>query len=201
MEQTPVVTIDPIKESLNHLLALTFPKTRSSLYPLAIAVAQGAIIYREIQIDKQIVHIVVFGKTPEDAGRAQVLLQYLRNWRGVQMFAKGQLITNPYRVSEVLRCYLKALTVNDRTAHCHVVISDPTRSEYGGGFSIHISLDEISRPSPPVDKYIFPCKFIVNEFSYIQRHPASIYDQIHARAVESGCHICPYFNERDFKSA
>ncbi len=122
--------VDPRAESLRDLLALSFAKSPSEVYPLAVHVAQGAARYAEVEIGKQKLHLVSFAKTPpEGAARALALLHYIAGWKTTEVFAGGKLVADGYGVAEVLECYLHASACNDRTAHCHTVIDDPYDEE------------------------------------------------------------------------
>ncbi len=122
-------TLDPLAESRTGLLAVSFAKSASDAYPLAVNVAQGAARYAEVEIGTQCVHLVAFAKTPEDAARALALLHYVAGWKSAQVFAAGRLVANAYSVAEVLECYLQASACTDRSAHCQTVIDDPSAGE------------------------------------------------------------------------
>ncbi len=93
--------LDPLAASRTGLLAVSFAKSPSDAYPLAVNVAQGAARYAELEIGKQRVHLAAFAKTLEDAARALTLLRYVAGWRTTQVFTAGRLVANAYGVAEV----------------------------------------------------------------------------------------------------
>ena len=195
--------VDPLAASRTGLLAVSFARSPSDAYPLAVNVAQSAACYAEVEIGKQQVHLVAFAKTPEDAARALALLHYVAGWKTTQVFAAGKLVGNAHTIAEVLECYLQASACADRTAHCHTVIDDPYDAQAAGdpeGFPVRLALD----PSPlsqrvEVDRYLFPCSFLRPRFRFQTDHPASAQDQIQAAAVKEGCASCPYFDPTGFQ--
>ena len=104
MKDDLVPTVDPIQGSLEHLVAICFAKSTSVNYGLAVNVAQGADVYQETTIAKQKVHMALFGRTPEQAGRARTVLQYLSGIKSLQVFAGGSLVKNFWRL-----CMLKSV--------------------------------------------------------------------------------------------
>ena len=195
--------VDLLSESRTGLLALSFAKTASEGYPLAVNVAQGAARYAEVEIGTRLVHLVAFAKTPEDAARALALLHYIAGWKTTQVFAAGKLVANAYGVAEVLECFLQGTACRDRTAHCQSVIDDPYDPERAGeseGFTVRLSLDPAGFRKPvEVDRYLFPCSFLRPRFRFQTDHPASPQDQIQAAAVKEGCAWCPYFDPAGFQ--
>ena len=198
----PIPKVDLLNDSITHLIAVSFAKTSSKNYPLAVNVAQGAAKHDEVTIGRIVVHLAAFQKSKEDAARALVLLGYISGWKGVQIFAGGKIIQNYYRATEVLNCYLGALACADHKAHCLSIINDPY-SEYPKAYSssvtMTISLEPRPEPEPVfVDRYIFPCKLLQPYFSFQTDHPSSPQDQIQAGAVERGCDFCPLFDAHIF---
>lgn len=62
MENKILSTVDLIKDSMTHLLTVSFGNSSSHSYPLAINVAKGASKYEEIKIAGDIAHLVAFKK-------------------------------------------------------------------------------------------------------------------------------------------
>lgn len=196
---------DIIKASIDHLIAISFPKTTSNIYPLAVNIAHGAAFYNEIFLgkNKKLVHLVAFDRTREDAGRACALIRYVSGWKGTQCFSGGKLIYNFWSITQVLECFLEASACNDWTAHCYLVIDDPyiKKPEYHG---IGITLDLSDKPYIPkeaikIDRYIFPCKLVYGHFKFQLDHPAKLKDQIQSKAVIENCNWCPFFNSSNYK--
>lgn len=198
----PISKVDLVNDSITHLLAVSFAKTSSKNYPLAVNVAQGAAKYDELTIGRILVHLAAFQKNKEDAARALALLGYISGWKTVQIFAGGKIIQNYYRATEVLNCYLEALACTDYRAHCFSIINDPYSeypNAYGTSVTMTISLEPEPQPEPVfVDRYIFPCQLLQPYFRFQTDHPASPEDQIQASAVERGCDFCPLFDAHSF---
>ncbi len=197
-----LIPINPIKDSIEHLMVITFAKSTSPSYPLAVSVAQGAFKYAERQLGKQLIHIALLSKSKEDVNRGLSLFKYLQGLKTFQVFCKGRLIEDYYRMNHVLQCYLIACDCNDYKAHCHQVIDNPFGEPKRSSLSmtIHLSL-EPPKPVKPItiDQYIFPCNYIRSYFKIQSGHPATIENQIQAAAVKEQCDWCPKFNPYDFK--
>ncbi len=198
MARELVRSVDPIADSLGHLLVVSFPKSTSQLYPLAANIAEGATKHTTIEVDRKPVHLAAFGRSRDETARALALLRYVSGWKGTQIYAGGRLARSPQRAGEVLDCYLEASSCNDRTAHCHTVIDDPYNTEVDaepGGFAIRLSAGhDPPRQRVEVDRYLFPCSFAKSGFRFQTDHPASPQDQIQAGAVRRGCEWCPFFD-------
>lgn len=197
------IVIDLVKESSKHLLAVSFSKTTSKNYPLAVNISQTALKYSEALIGKILTHYAVFDKDADQAARALSLINIINGWKDVTIFAGGKKLQDYYRMQAVLNCYLEASGCNDYRAHCFEIINDPY-SKYPRAFamsvSIKVSLEIEPDPDPIyVDRYIFPCKLLFHRFRFSVDHPSSAIDQIQAGAVEAGCDVCPVFDETSYK--
>lgn len=194
-----VPTIDLIKDSLANLLGVSFGKSSSPSYPLAVSVAQGAKMYEELKLGSNIVHMAIFEKNRDGAARAMSLLQYISEWKATQIYGGGKLLQNYYRISEVLRCYLAATACDDRRAHCHKVIDDPHyKPPRVTGFTVSFEPNYETR-KVIVDRYIFPCSLLNQHISHKPiEHPSNPIHQIQAAAVNESCDICPYFNPSEY---
>lgn len=187
--------------SIGHLLGVSFAKSSSPSYPLAVAVASEAANYEAAVIGGKPAHFAVFAKSRIEAGRARTLLHYVAGWKGVQIFAGGRLVQQVYQANQVLDCYLEACGSTDWQAHCFSVIDDPLVDLPDScGLYLTISLE---KPKPKqaieVDRYTFPCTLIRGELRVAKEHPASIHDQIQAEAVRSGCDWCPRFDAGNYR--
>ncbi len=52
--------VDPRAQSQRDIVAVSFAKSPSEVYPLAVLVAQGASRYADVEIGKQKLHLVSF---------------------------------------------------------------------------------------------------------------------------------------------
>lgn len=202
-EKSLIPKVDLIKDSYTHLMTVSFAKTASKNYALAVNIAQCAEKYDELKIGNSLVHFVAFSKTKEDASRALVLLRYISEWKSIQIVTGGKIIQKAYDVAAVLECYLEALACNDYQAHCFSIVNDP-RSDYpyAYGMSVSIKISPYPEPEPEevmVDRYIFPCSLLQPYFKFQTDHPSTAENQIQAAAVEHGCDWCPLFKAHNFK--
>lgn len=204
MNQEVIPKVDLIKDSLTHLLTLSFGKTSSPSYPLAVSVAIGANKYDEIKLGSNTVHLVAFSKNRDGAARAMSLLQYISDWKTTQIYGGGKLLQTYYRVSQVLRCYLEATACDDWRAHCHEIIDDPYYEQPINaklGFTIVMFPDQAEIKEPKfIDRYVFPCNLVRHDFHHrTSEHPSNPIHQIQALAISNGCDICPFFNPNGYR--
>jgi hypothetical protein len=196
---------DPLTESISNLMVVLFPKSTSKNYPLAVNIAKGAAYHDAKVIDGIWVNYTVFSKTREQAGRLQALLDYIAEWKGIQVFVNGQLEKDLIKVNRVLVCYLKASNCTDWRAHCFKVIDDPLSEEpdkSGLGMTIRITdKPPMSKVAVEIDQYVFPCSLIYHYKVFQANHPSSMEDQIQAEAVRYGCSWCPFFDPANFKKS
>ncbi len=196
---------DPLAESVGNLVVVTFPKSTSKNYPLAVHIAKGAHIYRGDLVDGVLINYAVFSKNREQACRTQGLLDYISEWKGIQVFIDGRLEKDIIQINRVLICYLKASACEDWQAHCFKVIDDPFGEEITNNeMSLIIRITD--KPAAPkravdIDQYIFPCALIYRKKLLQANHPSSIEDQIQAVAVQNGCSWCPYFDSSNFRKS
>lgn len=205
MPQELTERIDPLSDSFRYLLVLSFAKSSSSSYPLALSVAQGAAKYAETTVGRQLVHLAAFSRDREGAAKALAVMKYLSGVRSLQIFCNGTTTRSAYAVSGVLECYLKACSCADHAAHCCKVIDDPFLNRSATpGLSYSISLNLSTEPgSTPkartVQRYLFPCSYVLPRFRYQHGHPSSIQDQIQAAAIDAECQWCPNFQPDRFQ--
>jgi len=178
---TATHAIDLHQESKQHLLAISFPRSRAASYDAALTIAHQAAKYGEVTIGKQLLHFAVFGRDKTDATRACAILKYIGSIAGLQVYAGGKMLQQTYWVTEVLTCYLNSLACDDWKAHCLVVIDDPLHDSQA--------------------QYIYPCALLYERYRSkpVIDHPSAPAQQIQASAVKLGCDWCPRFNENNFK--
>jgi hypothetical protein len=159
--------------------------------------AQGASEFGAIEYSGKLLYVVGLGKTPDEAGRAVTLLEYVRNWKGTLVFSRGRLVKNLWKTMQVIDCYLDGSSCADSRAYCCEVIDDPADEDsYEHGLSFCIRLVE----EPPetelvlIDQYLFPCKQIRRQVDLRPGHPSSVRDRIEAAAVDADVVSCPLFD-------
>lgn len=200
-----VPKIDLIKDSMTYLLTVSFGKSSSPSYPLAVSVAKGADKYDELKLAGNTVHLVAFNKSRDGAARATSLLLYIAEWKSTQIYGGGKLLQDYYRISEVLRCYLTATACEDWQAHCHLVVDDPFKdpSPVRVGRTLIISMLQFADSASDddkIDRYIFPCRLLSGYFrNRTKEHPSDPIHQIQAVAIDHSYDICPFFNPRGYK--
>ena len=94
MARELVRSVDPIADSLGHLLVVSLPKSTSQLYPLAANIAEGATKHTTIEVDRKPVHLAAFGRSRDEAARALALMGYVSGWKTAQVFA-GEGMPSP----------------------------------------------------------------------------------------------------------
>lgn len=188
-------SVDLVRDSLDHAVAVSFPKSRSAAYAAALNIAQQADKYSDTEVNGTLFHLAAFGRNQEQVARALSLCRYLSGLKSVQYYAGGKLIIERHRIDDVLSCLMEANACNDHRAHCNQVISDPFRLTDKIGVSFE--LDDMK----PVTSYLLPCMYLT-KFGAVtlhKNHPATPEDQIQALAVKRGCEWCPNFKYGDFK--
>lgn len=197
-ELTP--QIDILSSSKEQLMAVAFSKSNSPNYPLVVNIAKGAFRYHEETIGNRPYHVAIFSKTPTEARKATIFLNYTEGWKSLQIFVNGRIIRNPWDLLRVLECYLAAVSCNDYKAHCHSIIDDPYKQITDmKNFVLHI-FEEKKNTSKmeTIDQYIFPCNYLLPRFRFTHTNQASTEDVIQAASVEYLCDICPYFDYKAF---
>lgn len=192
----PVRIIDPVTESLKHLLVICFSKSSSRSYPMAIKIAQTASAYFEQDEGNEIIHIAIFKKTADEARKAQSFLIIAGAWKGFIAYVNGRPQTNYWDIAQVLSCFITASDCKDYRAHCYQVIDlnllvvHPYRRGWDGSFRKDQGGNE--------KLVVFPCTHLLNNFLLLYPHPSKAEDQLQASAVKHNSDFCPYFNPHNF---
>jgi hypothetical protein len=198
----PVRLPNLAEASIDQLLGVTFTKSTSPAYPLAVAIAAEAANYEAAVVGGKLAHFAIFARNRAEAGRARALLHYVASWKSVQIFVGGRLVQQAYQAMRVLDCYLEACGSTDWQAHCLSVIDDPLVELPGAG-SLSMTIAILDKPRPKqaleIGRYTFPCMLIHGTLRLAKEHPASIADQIQAAAVHAGCDWCPHFDARNYR--
>lgn len=181
-------------------IAVVFQKSTAMSYPLAVSIAKSASKYYESQIGKRLIHCAMFDRKAESASAAVSLIECVGTLQGVQVWVLGEVILNPFNVSEVLKCYYTSLLCDDPKAHCVVYHKDRNDDS---SYPLTISIGTIKRNHPgSANEYLIPCRRIDNQYGHSglhEDHPASLENQIQSMAVSKGCHWCPHFSKNNFK--
>lgn len=200
--------LDAFTMARNELMVIVFAKTTSPYYKLAVNIASGASRYRVHDLDGSVVHLCAFGRTAEQAARADSLLTYTESWASTQVFAGGRLLGNSIHAAKsTLRCFQDASECTDHRAHCHTLATDvlrtPPVSQGAGGLHINLSVYDGPAPSPPpavlMTRYLMPCKRAHFSRCLDKAHPASLVDQVQAIAVGAETAWCPLFDASKFR--
>jgi hypothetical protein len=194
--------IDPFRASLDCLIVIAFPRSTSKNFGFALSIAEGAERYAVMTINGKPMHVAAFAKTQADAGRATALLGYIANWKGSLLFSRGRMLQSAYQVSQVIECFLDSCSCRNQEAYCHSIIDDPFSpiiQDLGMSFSFSITEKPSMKELIQIDRYAFPCKFLLRYFHFEKDHPSSPEDQIQAAGVRYGCNVCPNFNADNFK--
>ena len=190
-------SVDLVRDSIEQVVAVSFPKSRSAGYAAAVNIAQQADKYGEAIMNGTLFHYAAFGRSREQVALALAATRYLEGIKAVQFYAGGKLILERMRIESVLTCYLEACACNDHRAHCNIVVTNPFTGGFADNDVVSLDLDDLRAPAG----YLFPCAFLLQWGGPgLQRgHPASPEDQIQAMAVRKGCDWCPNFRPGDFK--
>lgn len=194
---TRTTSVDLVRDSIDHVVAVSFPKSRSAGYAAAVNIAQQAEKYGESEIGGTLFHYAAFGRSREQVALSLSATRYLEGIKAVQFYAGGKLIIERMRTESVLACFLEACACNDHRAHCNKVVSNPFWMEAADDSAVTLDLDDIRSTAG----YLFPCAFLLQwgASGMHSRHPASPEDQIQSMAVRKGCDWCPNFRPSDFK--
>jgi len=175
---------DPYRESEKNLMVLCFQKSSSSSFPVALDLAIQADNYLEKSVSGTVIYYAAFGKSKTQAVKCMELLKYISGWKSTLVFTMGMTVQYPQLATDVLHCYVSAMSCDDWKAHC-----------------MSIKHDTISRAASVYEfKYIFPCSLIDRQYKHEPDHPASPQDRIQALATHCGCSWCPLFDKENYAS-
>jgi hypothetical protein len=191
---------DPVTASLDALVAIVFTKSNSKSYLLAVEISKKSSNYSEIIVGNKLTHIAIFSSSKHDAVRSIALLELISDWKGVQIFSRGLKLDNSYYAQQVIRCFINASNCMNSAAYCQTVIDDPKTETKPISSTIVFSTKPKIKVEKKIEQFTFPCKYLHGYFRYQKNHPADIFEQIQAAAVERGCSWCPNFSEKNFKS-
>jgi len=169
--------------SSDHVLGVMFPKSKANAYQAVVAICKRADGYAESDADGLLYHCATFGKSADQITRALSVVNYSSTITAAMFFAKGLPIVDTHYLYESLKCYVQSLACDDRTAHCHRIISEP---RIGSG------------------AYLFPCNYMIKRQARLDlnaAHPSTMRNQIQALAVDLGCSWCPNFKPESFRKA
>lgn len=197
---------DPSSASRDFGLVVMFPRSRAASYMSAVEAARLASLYRETVTDGKVVnHVCAFAKSQQQMSLALMVMNWVGDLKGVQVYASGRILSEPRSVAPVLDCYLTALTCTNWRAHCNVIVADPFRRDEFTGVSLTInSFGEIGGMDDTPDvSYLHPCRLVHDRrwsrHALSPDHPASPADQIQAHAASIHCEWCPNFHPEDFR--
>jgi hypothetical protein len=193
---------DPFEVSTQALVVIAFPKSTSKNFAFALSLAEGADRFGTFAISGKPMYVAAFSKTEADAGRAIALLNYVATWKGSLIFSRGRMIQSGYKISQVIDCYINSCACSDRKAYCHKIIDDPF-SELIQSFGMSFSISFVEKPkmkqNVQIDRYAFPCQFLLPYFRFQREHPSAAQNQIQAAGVQQGCNVCPNFHPEEFE--
>ncbi len=186
-----------------------FPATTTEIGLKAATGARRADWFAEDAIGRHDHYFAAFGATGDQIAIALSITRLLRGYRGAQFFVPFKLLPDTSRPERVLQCYLEACDSSDWKAHCLTVASEERLFDRPGQFGVAaLKLNVVvSRGAPAQDppplpsrKYLLPCALMLRHGMKLQEdHPATLRDQIQARAVEMSCEWCPRFSVKEFQ--
>lgn len=188
--------VDLIKDSIEQVIAVSFPKSRSAGYSAAVNIAQQANKYAEADMSGTLFHFAAFGRSREQVALALSATRYLNGIKAVQFYAGGKLVLEQFRIEAVLTCFLESCACKDHLAHCNKIVANPF-----SGYALDNGSINLDFKKSDGNGYIFPCAYLLQwgnpELQH--GHPASQENQIQAMAVKKGCDWCPNFKPEEFK--
>jgi hypothetical protein len=187
---------DIVEQSTRHAIAVSFPASRSAAYPSAVAIAKGAPHYTEGDVGGRVMHFAAFTGTRDGMRQAQALIQTMRGYKGLLIYAGGSL-QQWARTLHVLRCYVDSTACADSRAHCAISVHKQSITFHGAGSGVFDITPDFLQTRAQGNAYLFPCRLLANNFlfKFQPGHPSSEEDQIQAAAVREGCSWCPNFNQ------
>ena len=189
-------SVDLIRDSIEYVVAVVFPKSRSSGYSAALNIARQACKFDDANINGALFHCAVFGKSPDQIALALAIVRYLAGLKGTEFYARGKIIIERHRIESVLSCYTSACACEDSRSHCNSVVPDPFLKQEFKGLSFDL-MDDMA----PRSEYLMPCTFLT-KYGAVKmhiKHPSSPQNQLQALGIKYGCEWCPNFNPGDFK--
>lgn len=190
LSQLPSILIDPSAESQKYLLLAIFHRTKSQYFERALSIISGLSRYESF--DDNRIHVAWFEKTAIDATKAMSVIASIESLKqsGRLYFCGGRINNNLYKMKLVLNCYIQSFLTTNIQAHCcrieehpfsRIGTSSQAYQRITFGSKLHMRL------------LLNPCKYL-NLQGLNQHHPASLAEQIQARAIEENVDWCPRFD-------
>ncbi|GEA64900.1 hypothetical protein QUG64_04060 [Acinetobacter lwoffii] len=204
-ELTPDIQAQMIVRSLNSNFTIAFPKSKSRNFPAALSLAKLADEFEEKIDGKAVYYISTFSINQKNCSLLIALLDLAIDWKGVHIFLDGKPLNRSRYLAEMLRCYRNSFRVKDHKAYCFEIKEDLGSPNYGSMiFELRIINENDTLLSKESDKkptqWIYPCKQLSGAARFLNKcHPASLQDQLQAKAVEVSCDLCPNFNAYDLQ--
>lgn len=199
-----IPAIDPHQAASDSFAVVAFPKSPSTNFKLALAIAKSADQFGTWDAEGIPMNVAAFGRSEQSIAKLVALLGYVSSWKGVLYFHSRRITHGSAGLAEVCHCFQQSNRCDDYRAHCHSVIDDPflPRKSFSGGM-LRFVFDTEAEPKPSkevvIDRYLFPCRRLEPRRCLSSDHPASSVAQIQAASVVDGCDICPRFNADVFK--
>lgn len=183
-----------------------FTKSSSKNYKAAISLAQKAAHYGEHEIDGALYHVAVFSRDPRQFMLANVLIDFVAEWKATIIVCGGRRLHNRYKFSQLAACIGAAAQCADPRAHCCEVVQRVYMEDPYAQISVmmlqirmpgEIPVEE--EPRKPVPGYVTPCRLLRMTGSLSRHHPASPEAQIEALAKTDFIDVCPFFDPVQFR--
>jgi hypothetical protein len=188
-----------------------FGKSTGRSAPMALALMQGASRFEQVTIGPSSYGMAIFSADEADMKRLEAVLQLVAGLRTAYVFVRGRYHPPEkiYNLLEWMRCFANASGCSNPKAHCHFT-SDrllPYESRRGGGLSFTISLSPDPAPADSGeaeakdDRFLVPCRMLDRWVtrSLDRRIPATLVEQVEAKAIASGFNQCPLFDLSQFR--
>ena len=180
------------------LVGLKFQSNRSANFAYVLNVVSKAHTF--YQVDQ--IYLAVFTNTLDQMRLLSVVLQEVRNWKQVTLFANGRPQSNRSPMINMLNSLLTASTCKKHQDHCHEVIEDPFTIDPKNREVLTIDFlgNDIWNVEKRSERWLLPCKHLKGFLRLHVDDKPRAKEKLEALALERNCNLCPYFRAEDFKA-
>lgn len=180
------------------LVALKFQANRQANFAYVLNVVSKAHTF--YQVDR--LYLAVFTNTLDQMRLLATVIQEMRNWKGVTLYANGRPQSNRNPMMNMLQSLLTASQCKRYQDHCHEVIEDPFTFNPAARevLTIDILGHEIWNIEKRTERWLLPCKHLKGFLRFHVDDKPRAKEKLEAVALERNCNLCPYFRAEDFRA-
>lgn len=161
-------------------MIIIFPKSQVFAYVYAVAAAKNASNYSEGYIGKRLHHVACFKSIEGSRITIFQIVRSLYHTKGIQIFINGSP-ADPYKVNDVLECYLPSTKVTNLASYCSVNVNSHGLP--------------CSAASPGETTITLPCRLLSGRaYKRIENSSGTMDDIFEALAHDENVAWCPSFN-------